>query len=62
MNSDGTNLRRITQDSQVNLEPAWSPDGNLIAFESNRDGNFEIYVMNTDGTNQRNLTQNPSER
>ena len=31
-----------------------------IAFVSNRDGNWEIYVMNTDGGNQRNLTNNPA--
>ena len=29
-----------------------------IAFGSNRDGNYEIYVMNADGTNQINLTNN----
>jgi Tol biopolymer transport system component len=31
-----------------------------IAFQSNRDGNFEIYVMNADGSGQRRLTQNPA--
>jgi len=30
-----------------------------IAFQSNRDGNYEIYTMNADGTNQINLTSNP---
>ena len=31
-----------------------------IGFESNRDGNDEIYVMNAlDGANQTNLTKNP---
>ena len=25
--------------------PAWSPDGTIIAFESDRDGNDEIYLM-----------------
>ena len=30
-----------------------------IAFQSNRDGNEEIYVMNADGSEQTNLTNNP---
>ena len=30
-----------------------------IAFQSNRDGNHEIYVMNADGTNPMRLTHNP---
>ena len=32
----------------------------LIAFQSKRDGNYEIYTMNPDGTNPRNLTNNPA--
>ena len=32
-----------------------------IAFNSNRDGNWEIYVMNGDGTGQTRLTNNPAE-
>ncbi len=31
-----------------------------IAFVSNRDGNFEVYVMDTDGSNQTRLTNNPA--
>ena len=31
-----------------------------IAFASNRDGNFEIYIMNADGSNQTNLTSDPA--
>ena len=31
-----------------------------IAFSSNRDGNFEIYVMDADGGNLRRLTNNPA--
>ena len=30
-----------------------------IAFMSNRDGNYEIYVMDADGGNQQRLTNNP---
>jgi Tol biopolymer transport system component len=38
--------------------PNWSPDGSQIAFQSDQDGDMEIYVMNADGTDVRQLTQN----
>ncbi|MAF11216.1 hypothetical protein CMK11_12260, partial [Candidatus Poribacteria bacterium] len=37
-------------------EPAWSPDGAQIAFESERDGNNEIFVMQADGASPTQLT------
>ena len=40
---------------------SWSPDGRYIAFESKRDGNWEIYVMDSDGSNPRRLTDHPAE-
>ena len=42
-------------------KPVWSPSGDLIAYESNRDGNFEIYTVRPDGTGRRNVTHNPAE-
>ena len=41
--------------------PRWSPDGQRIAFVSNRDGNVEIYLMNADGTGVTRLTNHGSE-
>ena len=38
------------------LHPQWSPDGQHIAFTSNRTGNFEIWMANKDGNEQRRLT------
>jgi Tol biopolymer transport system component len=38
--------------------PGWSPDGSQIAFESNADGDMEIYLMNADGANVRQITHN----
>ena len=35
-----------------------APATGKIAFHSDRDGNFEIYVMNADGSNQTRLTDN----
>jgi Tol biopolymer transport system component len=45
--------------SASDSSPSWSLDGNRIVFHSNRDGNWEIYVMNADGSNQTRLTDNP---
>ena len=54
----GDNQRRLTNNRHYDWDPSWSPDGKRIAFVSERDGNFEIYVMDDDGDNQRNLTNN----
>lgn len=55
------NTRTTTNVNQMrDHNPDWSPSGKQIVFESNRDGDDEIFVMNADGTNQRNLTKNTS--
>jgi Tol biopolymer transport system component len=50
---------RLTTGSGENRDPAVSPDGQMIAFSSTRDGNRELYVMQADGTEPRRLTSNP---
>jgi len=40
--------------------PAWSPDGSKVAFDSDRNGNVDIYVMNADGTDLIRLTDDPN--
>jgi TolB protein len=39
--------------------PSFSPDGQRIAFDSDRDGNNEIYTMALDGTDVRRITLSP---
>lgn len=39
--------------------PAWSPDGQAIAFYSQRSGKVGIYVMSIDGTDERLITNTP---
>ena len=41
------------------MRPSFSPDGKQIAFTSNRDGNFEVYLMNADGSSLRRVTNHP---
>ena len=60
MNSDGTNLTRLTFNQSRDNSPVWSPNGRQIAFHSYRTGNAEVYVMDADGSNSRNLTLNPA--
>jgi dipeptidyl aminopeptidase/acylaminoacyl peptidase len=43
------------------LAPAWSPDGDRIAFETIRDANREIYVMSADGSHQVNISGHPAD-
>ena len=69
MNSDGKQIRQLTEEPGYDEEPAWSPDGKKITFVSFRDLKLnlehgineilrgEIYLMSADGTNPINLTQ-----
>ncbi|MGD8623761.1 MAG: hypothetical protein PVF47_14015 [Anaerolineae bacterium] len=40
--------------------PMWSSDGKQMTFNSQRDGNYEVYIMNADGSNARNISQSPN--
>ena len=60
MDTDGANPINLTNNLAWDSSPDWSPDGERIAFVSNRDGNSEVHVMNADGTNPINLTNHPA--
>ena len=55
MNSDGSEKRMILADGSATA-PAISPDGQVIALMSQRDGNWEIYRINEDGSGLQRLT------
>ncbi len=61
MRADGGQPIQLTTNNARDSDPAWSPDGQKIAFASNRDGNTEIYVMNEDGSAQTRLTNSAGE-
>ena len=57
MRPDGTDLLRLTDNSQENYSPTWSLDGSKIAFWSDTVG--EVYIMDADGSNVVQLTNAP---
>jgi hypothetical protein len=61
MDADGNNRQQHIESNADDIMPVWSPDGQRMAFVSQRDGNREIYLVNADGTGLVNLSQNSSE-
>lgn len=58
VNTDGSNLVRLTDTPGYDAEATIGPDGTIV-FTSVRDGDMEIYSMASDGTNVRRLTNLP---
>jgi len=48
--------KQITTLKNISYDPAWSPQGNLIAFVSKDGGNDEIYTITADGSILQKLT------
>ena len=61
MSADGTGATRLTvTPTATEAYPAWSPDGNRVAFSSDlNDPGFDIYAMNADGSGVTRLTNSP---
>ncbi len=58
VNLDGTGLTQLTRDS-ISFAPTVSPDGQIVAYVSLRDKNYDIWLMSRDGSNQRRFTPTP---
>lgn len=54
--SEGGQARRLTLHEAYEGRPQWSPNGNKIAFISDRHGNDDVFVMNGNGSNIKQLT------
>jgi len=57
LRSDGTGLRKLTDDLAKDRGPTWSPDGQMAAFYSNRSGQYEIWTVRRDGSDLRQRTR-----
>jgi eukaryotic-like serine/threonine-protein kinase len=56
-----TAVARLTHDPDFSESPTWSPDGKMLAFSSNRSGNYEIYVRRIVGGQEVNVTSDPGQ-
>ena len=59
MNADGTNTVELDlPDKGYLIDPAWSPNGTMVAFSWRRpDGNFDIYIMEPITRDIRQITR-----
>ncbi len=57
VSTEGGAPRQLTTDPAADRHAAWSPDGQVIAFESARSGGSQIWLMKPDGSQQRQFTR-----
>jgi serine/threonine protein kinase/dipeptidyl aminopeptidase/acylaminoacyl peptidase len=55
-NADGSDAKQLTTDAFIDHEPAVSPDGRYVIFQSNRSGGRNIWRVDVDGNNLKQLT------
>ena len=58
-NRDGSNPRRLTSHTADERDPIFSPDGSMIAFTANIDGNDDVFVISANGGPPKRLTWHP---
>ena len=57
---DGSDVNRVTSGPGVKTRPAFSPDGSLLAFSGELDGNLDAYVVPAAGGVPKRLTWHPA--
>lgn len=59
VNRNGGQPQTLTNDSAQDRMPRWSPDGQRIAFISDRSGKYEVWKINRDGSGLEELSNVP---
>ena len=58
MRPDGSRQRDVTRNPAADLNPSWAPNGQRLAFTSDRDDTNDIWVISSRGGGARSLTPN----
>ncbi len=58
---DGGDARRLTSEIGEDTDPAFSPDGSMVAFTGEYDGNKDVYVVPATGGVPKRLTYHPAD-
>jgi Tol biopolymer transport system component len=62
MKGDGSRPKNLTPSSPADdAEPSVSGNGDLVAFSSDRDGDFDVYTVRIGGGSAANLTADASQ-
>jgi TolB protein len=56
--SDGSVVRRLTDNKAIDTSPSWSPDGSTIAFVSDRNGGPQIFTVSASGGGASQVSKN----
>ena len=55
--SDGSAQKALSNGPKNDVEPSWRGDNGLVAFASDRGGNYDLYAVRPDGTSLRQITK-----
>jgi serine/threonine protein kinase len=55
--TDGSEIRKLTDDSAKDRHPQWSSDGKSVIFMSDRSGRYHFWMIHTDGSQLQKVTE-----
>lgn len=55
LKSENGTIQQLTDDPFVQIMPIWSPDGKFLAYSSDKDGPFAIWIKDLSDGGERNL-------
>jgi Tol biopolymer transport system component len=62
MRLDGSHRHPVTKDLADHYDPAWSPSGKAVTYDSAPHGEqIDIFTIHPDGTHRRNLTKSATD-